>query len=108
MNALFQVAFLAEPARACAQTQCFVETLEEQLLLELKRNVTGTDLHPPAAEQKRSFVAIEDLLKLLRGGRVRWTAEARIVVETAELALETHPRSEHNALGIYGLGLNRT
>ena len=90
------------------KTKSPVETLEEQLLLELKGNVPGADLHALTVEQKSFGVAIEDTLKLLRCRGVGWTAEPCILVGTAELAFATHPRRKHNALGIDRFGLDRT
>jgi hypothetical protein len=108
MNALLKVALFAEPARPRAQAQCFVEALEKQLLLELKRNLSRTDFHPPTVEQKRSFVTIENLLKLLRRGCVWWATEARAVVWTAELALETDPGRRHDGPRVNEFGFDST
>jgi hypothetical protein len=108
MRALFKVASLAESARPGAQAQRLVIALEEQLLFKLEGNFGRANFHPLAVEEQRCGVTIEDLLELLCCGRVRRAAEARTVVGTTKLALETHPRSGYNASGVDGPGFDGT
>jgi len=99
------VARLTPSARAAPHTPRLVIAVEEEGDLDIDHQLIEFIHHrkpflPMAVEQDGMDVGVEDQTHLVRGRGMRWAAEAPVVAEASELALEPYPGGGDNARGL--------